>query len=79
MLPTFDIIVGTLMLSEFESRDFVELLLLYICAVISCPFLIAPFVFLLEITLSDSLTLDRRVDNFTCQFCTSTSTLLAAL
>jgi len=29
MLPTFDIILGTLMLSAHESRDFVELLLCY--------------------------------------------------
>jgi len=45
----------------------------------SCPFLKYIFVFLLETTLSDSHTLDRRVASFTCQFCTTTSTLLAAL
>jgi hypothetical protein len=34
---------------------------------------------LLETTLSDSHTLDRRVASFTCQFCTTTLTILAAL
>jgi hypothetical protein len=62
-----------------ETRNFVELLLLHIFAVMSCHFLNAPFVLLLETTLSDSHTLDRPVASFTCQFCTTTSTLLAAL
>jgi len=47
MLSMFDIIVGTLLLSTPESRNIVELLLLHICAVMSCPFLNAPCVFLL--------------------------------
>jgi len=79
ILPTFDIIVGTLMLSAPESREFVELLLLHICTVMSCLFLNAHFVFLLETTLSDSHTLDQPVTIFTCQFCTTTSTMLTAL
>jgi len=79
MLSIFYIIVGTLMLSAPEFRNFVELLLLHICAMISCPFLNSPFVFLLETTLSDNHTLDREVTIFTCQFCTTTSTILTAL
>jgi hypothetical protein len=79
ILTTFDITVGTLMLYAPESRDFVELLLLHIFVVMSCPFLNAPFVLLLETTLSDSHTLDRPVAIFSCQFCTTTTKLLAAL
>jgi len=79
MLSMFEIIVGTLLLSAPESRYIVELLLLHICAVMSCPLLNVPCVFLLETTLSDSHTLDRPVAIFTCQFCTTTSILLTAL
>jgi hypothetical protein len=35
--------------------------------------------FLLETTLSHNHTQDRRVASFTCQFCTTTLTMLAAL
>jgi len=34
---------------------------------------------LLETTLSDNHTLDRRVASFTCQFCTTTLKIWAAL
>jgi len=44
-----------------------------------CPLLEALSDFLLETTLSDSQTLDRKVASFTCQFCTTISTTLAAL
>jgi hypothetical protein len=45
----------------------------------SYPFLKELSVFPMETTLSDSHTLDRSVASFTCQFCTTTSTMLAAL
>jgi len=79
MLSIFDIILNTLMLSAPESRNIVKLLLLHICAVMSCPFLNAHFVFFVETTLSDSYTLDLTFTIFTCQFCTVTSTILSAL
>jgi len=44
-----------------------------------CPLLKALSDFLLETTLSDSQTLDKNVARFTCQFCTTISTTLAAL
>jgi len=37
------------------------------------------FFFLLETTLTDSHALDRKDVSFTCQFCTDTCTVLAAL
>jgi len=46
-----------------EAAEFVELLLLYICAGMSCPLLKALSVFLLETTLSES-----RAGQESCQF-----------
>jgi hypothetical protein len=43
------------------------------------PLLKSTFCFLLETTLSDSHALDWRVTSLTCQFCTTTLTILAAL
>lgn len=59
-LRTYDIIVGTIMLTASVTGNSVELLLLYICAGISCRFLKALCGFPLEVTLIGSLTLDRR-------------------
>jgi hypothetical protein len=63
-LRNFDIIVGTVTLPAPETGDSIELLLLYICVGISCHFLKALCGFLLETTLSDSLTLDRGFSQF---------------
>ena len=69
------------MLPAPEARDIVKLLLfytIYLCQDVIL-FLKVLCAFLLETTLSDSHTLDRRVASFTCQFSTTTSTMLADL
>ena len=62
-----------------ELGDFVELFLLHICSGMSWLLIKALSFFPLETTQSDSHTLDRKDVSFTCQFCTTTSTMLAAL
>jgi hypothetical protein len=59
-----------------EGGDFVELLLKYFCAGMSCPFF-KKLCFPAK-KMSDSHALDRRVASLTCQLCTTTSTMLAA-
>ena len=70
--------LGSLTFPAPEDEDFVELLLLYICGGLSCFFLEAISVFLLETTLSDSHALHRNVASSTCQFLTTSSTMLSA-